>query len=421
MISNEIIEKNYKDAQQKYQEIGVDTEAALKRLQRIPISIHSWEGDDIRGFVKTDESSSSGIEVTGNYLGVAKTPDQLTSDLHEALSLIPGNKKVQLHSIYGVTDTQKNLVDVDKDDFSYWVDWAKEEKIGLDMNPTFFRGSMVKNNLTLSSPDKNIRDYWIEVGKKSREISNYFGKSLGVQSINNFWVPDGFKDNPIDKESYRLRLIDSLDEIISEKYPEENTIESFEGKLFAPGIEAFTVGSHLLYNNYSISRGKLWTIDSGHWHPTEDVSDKFSSYLPFGKGIMLHVSRPMRWDSDHVVILDDMLHKITDSLIRDNYIDRTHIGLDFFDATINRIAAWIVGARQTQKSLLQSLLTPVDQLKESESNYDFTKRLIVTEQLKTYPVSAVWDRFCQLNGVPAGSDWVSDVKNYTNDVLSKRN
>lgn len=421
MISNEIIEKRYRDAQQKYEEIGVDTEVALKRLQKIPISIHSWEGDDVKGFVKTDESSSSGIEVTGNYLGVAKTPDQLTSDLHEALSLIPGNKKVQLHSIYGVTNTPKDLVDIDKDDFSYWVDWAKEEKIGLDMNPTFFRGSMVKNNLTLSSPDKNIRDYWIEVGKKSREISNYFGESLGIQSINNFWVPDGFKDNPIDKESYRLRLIDSLDEIISEEFPEENTIESFEGKLFAPGIEAFTVGSHLLYNNYSISRGKLWTIDSGHWHPTEDVSDKFSSYLPFGKGIMLHVSRPMRWDSDHVVILDDMLHKITDSLIRDNYIDRTHIGLDFFDATINRIAAWVVGARQTQKSLLQSLLTPVEQLKKSESNYDFTKRLIVTEQLKTYPVSAVWDRFCQLNGVPAGSEWVCDVQNYTNDVLSNRN
>ena len=289
------------------------------------------------------------------------------------------------------------------------------------MNGTFFSNPKVKHNFTLASPEKSIRDYWIQVGKQSRAISNYFGKELGMQSINNFWIPDGFKDNPIDKLDPRLRLVKTLDEIIKKPYDEKNTLESFEGKLFGTGIESYTVGSHLFYNNYAITRNKLWTIDAGHFNPTEDVSDHFSAFMPFGRGLMLHVSRPVHWDSDHVVIMDDALIRITRSLVRDNLLDKTNIGLDFFDATINRVAAWVVGARATQKSLLQAMLAPIDDLKKKEENYDFTSRLIETEELKSFPFGAVWDEFCLRNNVPVGFDWMNNIHQYEKDVLFKRN
>lgn len=279
---------------------------------------------------------------------------------------------------------------------------------------------MVKNNFTLASPDPDVRSFWIEHGKRSRLIANYLGKELGQQSVNNFWIPDGFKDNPIDKVTPRLRLIDSLDQIIAQKLPEENTIEAFEGKLFGTGIESYTVGSHLFYNNYALTRNKLWTIDAGHWHPTEDVSDKFSAFLPFGKGLMLHVSRPVRWDSDHVVIFDEALVRIARSLVRDNELDKTNIGLDFFDATINRVAAWVIGARATQKALLQAMLAPIDQLRKAEFNFDFTTRLAETEELKSYPFGAVWDKFCLDNNVPVGNDWLNNIHDYEKAVQFKR-
>ncbi|WP_125713056.1 L-rhamnose isomerase [Companilactobacillus kedongensis] len=421
MVKTEEVEDAYKVAKERYAEIGVDTEAVMKQLGKVKLSVHCWQGDDIHGFLFPGQELTGGIGVSGNYPGIARTPDELSGDLSEALSLIPGSHKVQMHAIYAVTDKKKDLDEIEPEDFSYWVDWAKKEKIGLDMNGTFFSHPKVKENFTLASPDKDIRDFWIEHGKKTRAIANYFGKELGQQSVNNLWIPDGFKDNPIDKATPRLRLIDSLDEIDKKQYDEKNTIEAFEGKLFGTGIESYTVGSHLFYNNYALTRNKLWTIDAGHWHPTEDVSDKFSAFLPFGKGLMLHVSRPVRWDSDHVVIFDEALVRIARSLVRDNELSKTNIGLDFFDATINRVAAWVIGARATQKALLQGMLEPIEQLKKAELNYDFTTRLVETEELKSYPFGAVWDEFCLRNDVPVGNDWLDSIHQYEKDVQFKRN
>lgn len=420
MVKVQEVEKAYEIAKQRYADIGVDTEKVMEQLKAIKLSVHCWQGDDIHGFLFPNQELTGGIGVSGNYPGIARTPDELTSDLHEALSLIPGQHKVQIHAIYAVTDKKKDLNELEPEDFKYWVDWAKQEGVGLDMNGTFFSHPMVKNNFTLASPDPDVRSFWIEHGKRSRLIANYLGKELGQQSVNNFWIPDGFKDNPIDKVTPRLRLIDSLDQIIAQKLPEENTIEAFEGKLFGTGIESYTVGSHLFYNNYALTRNKLWTIDAGHWHPTEDVSDKFSAFLPFGKGLMLHVSRPVRWDSDHVVIFDEALVRIARSLVRDNELDKTNIGLDFFDATINRVAAWVIGARATQKAVLQAMLAPIDQLRKAEFNFDFTTRLAETEELKSYPFGAVWDKFCLDNNVPVGNDWLNNIHDYEKTVQFKR-
>ncbi|WP_424349689.1 L-rhamnose isomerase [Latilactobacillus sp. 5-91] len=410
----------YEIAKERYAAIGVDTEAVLKALGQVKLSIHSWQGDDVHGFLFPNQELTGGIGVSGNYPGVATTPDQLSSDLSKALSLIPGQHKVQLHAIYAVTDQKKDLDELEPEDFKYWVDWAKKEGVGLDMNGTFFSHPMLKDGFTLASPDKDVRDFWIEHGKRSRKIANYFGKELGQQSVNNFWIPDGYKDNPIDKLTPRLRLIDSLDEIIKDPLPEQNTIETFEGKLFGTGVESYTVGSHEFYANYALTRQKLWTIDAGHFHPTEDVSDKFSAFLPFGKGLMLHVSRPVRWDSDHVVIMDDALIRMMRSLVRDDLLSKTNIGLDFFDATINRIAGWVIGARATQKAVLMGMLAPIDTLKAMEIDGDLTKRLAITEELKSYPFGAVWDEFCARQNVPVGTDWLADVDQYEKDVLLKR-
>ncbi|SPS04049.1 L-rhamnose isomerase [Latilactobacillus sakei] len=410
----------YEIAKERYAAIGVDTEAVLKALGQVKLSIHSWQGDDVHGFLFPNQELTGGIGVSGNYPGVVTTPDQLSSDLSKALSLIPGQHKVQLHAIYAVTDQKKDLDELEPKDFKYWVDWAKKEGVGLDMNGTFFSHPMLKDGFTLASPDKAVRDFWIEHGKRSRKIANYFGKELGQQSVNNFWIPDGYKDNPIDKLTPRLRLIDSLDEIIKDPLPEQNTIETFEGKLFGTGVESYTVGSHEFYANYALTRQKLWTIDAGHFHPTEDVSDKFSAFLPFGKGLMLHVSRPVRWDSDHVVIMDDALIRMMRSLVRDDLLSKTNIGLDFFDATINRIAGWVIGARATQKAVLMGMLAPIDTLKAMEIDGDLTKRLAITEELKSYPFGAVWDEFCARQNVPVGTDWLADVDQYEKDVLLKR-
>ncbi|KRL76261.1 L-rhamnose isomerase [Ligilactobacillus equi] len=420
MVKEQSIQEAYEVAKQRYAEIGVDTEEAMKKLAEIKLSVHCWQGDDVRGFLNPTELGD-GLSVTGNYPGRARTPEELTSDLHEALSLIPGKHKVALHSIYAVTDKKKDLDEVGPEDFKFWVDWAKKEGIGLDMNGTFFSHPMVRENLTLSSPDKDVRDFWIKVGIQSRRIANYFGQELGQQSVNNFWIPDGYKDNPVDKLAPRQRLIESLDEILAaDEFDEKNTIESYEGKLFATGIESYTVGSHEFYDNYALTRNKLWTIDAGHFHPTEDVSDKFTSFLPFGKGLMLHVSRSVRWDSDHVVIMDDALARITRSLVRDNLLDKTNVGLDFFDATVNRVAAWVVGARATQKSFLQALLAPIQDLKDAENSYDYTTRLVETEELKSFPFGAVWDEFCRRNNVPVGTDWLTEVRQYEKNVQLKR-
>jgi L-rhamnose isomerase len=417
---SETITKAYELAKERYAQIGVDTEKAINALKKIKLSIHCWQGDDVLGFLFPDQNLTGGISVSGNYPGRAKTVDELRKDLSEALSVIPGKHKVQLHSIYADTDEKVDLNELEPRHFQSWVDWAKEEDLGLDMNGTFFSHPKSASGFTLASADKDIRDFWIEVGKGSRKIAEYFGRELGQQSVNNFWIPDGYKDNPIDKLSPRLRLIESLDEIMKEKIPEEYTIEAVEGKLFGTGVESYTVGSHEFYEAYALTRGKLWTIDAGHFHPTEDVSDKFSAFLPFGKGLMLHVSRPVRWDSDHVVILDDALIRIARSLVRDDLLDKTNIGLDFFDATIDRLAAWVVGSRSTLKALLQAFLAPINDLKKAELEGNYTMRLAVTEELKSYPFGAVWDYYCQESGVPVGTDWLKEIVHYEKDVLLKR-
>lgn len=417
---SDTVTNSYELAKEKYAAIGVDTEKAIEALKKIKLSIHCWQGDDVLGYLFPDQDLTGGISVSGNYPGRARTVDELKKDLSEALSVIPGKHKVQLHSIYADTDEKVDLNKLEPRHFQSWVDWAKEEGVGLDMNGTFFSHPKSASGFTLASADKEIRDFWIEVGKGSRKIAEYFGKELGQQSVNNFWIPDGYKDNPIDKLSPRLRLIESLDEIMKEKIPEAYTIEAVEGKLFGTGVESYTVGSHEFYEAYALTRGKLWTIDAGHFHPTEDVSDKFSAFLPFGKGLMLHVSRPVRWDSDHVVILDDALIRITRALVRDNELDKTNIGLDFFDATINRLAAWVVGSRATLKALLMAFLSPIDDLKKAEREGDYTKRLALTEELKSYPFGAVWDYYCQQSDVPVGPDWLKEIRRYEKDVLVNR-
>ena len=417
----EHITQAYQDAKERNAAIGVDTDAALKKLQAIKISMHCWQGDDVKGFMMPEGDLTGGIMSTGNYPGAAKTPDQLRQDLEKAFSLIPGQHKLNLHAIYLDTDEKVDLNEIEPKHFEKWVAWAKEQGLGLDFNPTFFSHPMMKDGFTLSHPDKEVRDYWIEHGKRSRKVAEYMGKELGQVCYNNFWVPDGFKDNPVDRLSPRKRLMESLDEIFADQVDETYTQDAVESKLFGLGAEAYTVGSHEFYMGYGLTRGKIILLDAGHFHPTEVISNKLSSLALFGKGIMLHVSRPVRWDSDHVVIMDDELQDIAKELVRNGLLDKAVIGLDFFDATINRIAAWVIGTRNTQKSLLKALLEPTKDLKDMENSFDFTSRLAYTEELKDFPYADVWNYFCLQNDVPVGLDWLTNVRQYEEEVLSKRN
>ena len=421
MVSEKQVETAYQVAKERYAEIGVDTEEVLKKLQGIRVSLPCWQGDDIHGFLTPEETLSGGIGVSGNYPGIATTPEQLVSDLNEAFKLIPAKQRLQLHQIYAVTDSKKDVSEVGPEDFKFWVDWAKQNGVYLDFNPTFFSSPKVKENMTLASPEKGVRDYWIQVGKNARAISNYFGKEQGAQSIDNFWIMDGMKDEPISRLDPRERLSESLDEINEEKFDEKNTIESYEGKLFGTGVESYTVGSHFFYDNYALTRNKFWCMDIGHFHEAEDPSDYLSAFLAFGKGMFLHITRPVHWDSDHVPTLEDRTIRMMSALIRDDLLSKTIIGLDFFDASINRVAAWVVGTRATQKALLLGLLAPIDELKNAENKYDFTLRLAETEELKSYPFGAVWDEFCLRNNVPVGMDWYHDLKDYEKNVQFKRN
>ncbi|MGL9892286.1 L-rhamnose isomerase [Enterococcus mundtii] len=414
------VKERYEEAKAKYASIGVDTEEVLQKLAEVKISMHCWQGDDVKGFLTPDGELTGGIMATGNYPGAAHTPDQLRQDLEKAFSLIPGNHKLNLHAMYLDTDEPVDLNEIEPKHFEKWVAWAKEQGIGLDFNPTFFSHPMMKDGLTLAHPDKEVRDYWIEHGKRARKIAEYMGKEIGQTCIDNFWMPDGMKDNPIDRLSPRQRLMESLDEIFSEELNEEYTQDAVESKLFGLGAEAYTVGSHEFYMGYGLTRNKLICLDAGHFHPTEVISNKLSSLALFSKGIMLHVSRPVRWDSDHVVIMDDELQEIGKELVRNHLLEKTAIGLDFFDATINRIAAWAIGTRNTQKALLKAMLEPIEELKEAELNFDFTKRLAFTEELKDFPYADVWNYFCEINNVPVGMDWYQEVLQYEKDVQSKR-
>jgi L-rhamnose isomerase len=413
----------YKIAQDSYAEHGVDVDAAMNRLESIPVSLHCWQGDDVGGFETPGaELSGGGIQATGNYPGKARTIGQLRNDLEKAFSLIPGRHRLNLHACY--LDNSGTFVERNKIEpghFQSWIDWARHNKLGMDFNPTYFSHKHAADGFTLSHADAGIRRFWIEHGIACRRIGAEIGRQLGTPTVTNFWIPDGYKDIPVDRCAPRERLIDSLDKIFAEKIDPKIHLDAVESKLFGIGAESYTVGSHEFYLGYAVSRQKLLCLDSGHFHPTETISDKISSVLMFCPRLLLHVSRPVRWDSDHVVILDDELQAIAKELIRSGKIDRVHIGLDFFDASINRVAAWVIGTRNMLKALLIALLEPFDELKKLELSMDYTKRLALLEELKSLPWSAVWDYYCTRKAVPAGASWIDAVKQYEKTVLSARN
>ncbi len=409
----------YESARERYRAIGVDTEKALETLAGAAVSIHCWQGDDINGFENTS-SLSGGIQVTGNYPGKAQTPEQLMADLDKAMSLIPGKHRINLHAIYPVTGEKVERDKLEPRHFEAWVAFAKERGIGLDFNPTLFAHPMADTGLTLSSPDENVRRFWIDHCKATRKIAAYFGKELGSPCLHNIWIPDGFKEIPADRIGPRRRLKQSLDEIFSVKYDPAYIVDSVESKVFGIGVEACTVGSHEFYMNYAAKNNLLCLLDNGHFHPTEAVSDKIPSMLLFADQIALHVTRPMRWDSDHVVLLDDELKNIAAEIVRCDALERVLIGLDYFDASVNRVAAWVVGTRNMYKALLDALLTPHQALVSMQDRWDFTHIMALREELKTFPMGDVWDEFCRRQNVPVGMDWISETDAYEKNVLSQR-
>ena len=408
----------FEEAKEKYAAYGVDVDKALEKLGKVRISMHCWQGDDVLGF--DSDSLTGGIATTGNYPGKATTPEQLMADIKKAYSLIPGKHKLNLHASYRITDEKVDRDKIEPKHFQAWVDFAKEEGIGLDFNPTFFSHPKMVDNMTLSHPDKNIRQFWIDHAKACRKIANYFGEQLGITALDNIWIPDGTKDVPADRIGPRARLKAALDEIFSVKYDKKNIADSIEGKVFGIGVESYTVGSHEFYMNYAAKNNLMCLLDTGHYHPTEVVSDKISSMLLFNDQLALHVSRPVRWDSDHVIKLDDELQELAKELVRCDALDRVFIGLDFFDASINRIAAWVIGMRNMQKALLLGLLEPHAQLKKMQDEHNFTELLATLEEIKTLPLGDIWNHFCEINTVPVGKDWFNVVKDYEKDVLLKR-
>jgi len=413
--------KEFELAKEKYEKLGVNIEEAFEKLKKLSISVNCWQGDDIGGFEVDQQELSGGIDVTGNYPGKATTPEELRGDLEKALSLIPGTHRVNLHSIYAETDGVK----VDRDElkpehFKNWVEWAKKNNLGLDFNPTLFSHPKTDDGLTLAHPDEKIREFWIRHVQASRKISEYFGKELNTPSLTNVWIPDGFKDTPSDRLTPRKRLKDSLDKIYEDEIDEQYNLDALESKLFGIGSEAYVVGSHEFYMNYAMKNDKLCLMDTGHYHPTEMVSNKISSMLLFNDKLALHVSRPVRWDSDHVVAFDDELKEIGLEIVRNDALDKVLIGLDFFDASINRVAGWVIGTRNMIKSILYALLVPNDYMKELQEKGDFTKRLALYEEFKTYPFGAVWDHYCETMGVPVREEWLNDVEQYEKEVTNKR-
>ncbi|WP_368297513.1 L-rhamnose isomerase [Cytobacillus firmus] len=415
------IQENYENAKRAYEKWGINTDKVLEVLKAIPISIHCWQGDDVQGFEAKQNELSGGIDVTGNYPGKAETPEELRSDLEKALSLIPGKHRVNLHAIYAETDGKA----VERDQlepkyFQNWVDWAKELGLGLDFNPTLFSHEKAADGLTLSHPKEEIREFWINHCIASRKIGEYFGRELGTPCLTNIWIPDGYKDIPSDRLTPRVRLKESLDKIFAEEIESTYNIDAIESKLFGIGSESYVVGSHEFYLGYALKNNKLCLIDTGHFHPTETVSNKISSMLLYADQLALHVSRPVRWDSDHVVTLDDELREISLELVRCDALDKVKLGLDFFDASINRVAAWVIGTRNMIKALLYAMLTPSDYLKELQEKGQFTERLALMEEFKTYPFGAVWDYYCQTMGVPVKETWLDEIKKYEEEVLAKR-
>jgi len=421
-MKKEQIEQAYAIAKEQYAALGVDTEAAMKQLETVPVSMHCWQGDDVGGYEHIGGSElSGGIQATGNYPGKARTIDELRSDIEKALAMIPGNHRLNLHACY--IDNGGKFIDRDEmkpEHFQSWIDWGKGKLHGMDFNPTYFSHDKAADGFTLSHPDKAIRDFWIDHGIRCRKIGEEMGKQFGTTTVTNFWIPDSYKDTPADRVSPRERLADSLDKIFAEDIDPKLHLDAVESKLFGIGGESYTVGSHEFYMGYAVSRQKLLCLDAGHYHPTEMISEKISSVMMFCPELLLHVSRPVRWDSDHVVCFDDELQQIAKELVRSGKLDKVHIGLDFFDASINRVAAWVIGTRNMVKALLFGMLEPTADIRKAELDMDFTKRLVMFEELKSLPWAAVWNYYCMKQGTPVGLDWFNEVKKYEDDVLSKR-
>jgi len=415
------IQNAYSLAQERYAAFDVDTDKALKTLAQIPISLHCWQGDDVGGFESPEAELGGGLAVTGNYPGKARNADELRRDLDKVYSLIPGTHRLNLHAIYAETGgvrVERN--ELRPEHFSRWVDWANEKHHGLDFNPSFFGHPKAADGFTLASYDEGIRRFWIEHGIACRRIGAYFGRELGTPCVTNVWIPDGFKDTPADRKTPRELLAAALDEIFAEEINPSFNLDSVEGKLFGIGSESYVVGSHEFYFGYAVTRGKLLCLDTGHFHPTEVVSDKLSAVFGFLDEILLHVSRGVRWDSDHVVTLTDELQAIAQELVRGDYLGRVHIGLDFFDASINRLAAWTIGSRNTLRALLMALVEPTERLREMEVTGDFTGRLALMEALKGMPFGAVWDYYCLQQGVPVGFSFMDEIRAYEREELAGR-
>lgn len=409
----------YELAKAECAKYGIDTEKAIEQLSNIPVSIHCWQGDDVVG-LDGGGSLSGGIQTTGNYPGRARNFDELTADIKKAFSLMPGNKRLNLHASYAVLNGEQ--VDRDKYEpkhFAPWVKFAKKNGItGIDFNPTLFSHANVKDGLTLSSPDENIRKFWINHCKASIRISEYLATEMGTHCLMNIWIPDGFKDVPSDRLSPRIRLKEALDEILSEPYDKNKVIIAVESKVFGIGVESYTVGSNEFYQNYAATRNICCLLDNGHYHPLEYVSDKIPSLLAFYDKVALHVTRGVRWDSDHVVLLDDEIKEIAKEIVRNNATDKVMIGLDYFDASINRLSAWVTGQRSMQKALLNALLLPNEQLKKLQDNAQFTELMVLQEECKTLPLGAVWQEYLNRQGL--SNDYITAIKKYENKVLKER-
>ena len=409
----------YSEAKKIYDEFGIDTEKAIETLKNVNISVHCWQGDDVIGF-DSRESLSGGIQTTGNYPGKANTPDELMADYDKAFSLMPGKKKLNLHASYAIFGDGEAVGrdKIEPKHFKRWVEFAKERGMGIDFNPTFFSHPMVKDNLTLSSPDEEVRKYWVNHGIACLKIAEYFATETGVPCVMNIWIPDGYKDIPADRLSPRARFKKSLDEILDMPYDKSKVYVTLESKVFGIGLESYTVGSAEFCLSYSDYKGITPLMDNGHYHPTEMVSDKISSLLLFNEKIALHVTRAVRWDSDHVVIFDDETKEIAKEIVRNNALDRVFIATDYFDASINRISAWVTGVRNVQKSLLFALLQPDSKMKELQDENDFTEIMYLSEEMKTMPFGDVWDEFLVRENVP--KNYLSEVRKYESEVLSKR-
>jgi L-rhamnose isomerase len=412
----------YRLARERYAALGVDTDRALRQAARIPVSIHCWQGDDVGGFERTGgQKLGDGLAVFGSYPGKARTPDELRQDFEAAMALIPGTKRFNLHALYaemGGRPVDRDALGVEQ--FRGWISWAKGLGIGLDFNQTYFSHARVQDGCTLTHPDAAVRRFWIEHGIRCREIGAAIGRALGRTCLTNLWIPDGVKDTPADRRGPRERLAASLDEIFARPLNPRHNVDAVEPKLFGLGSESYVPGSHEFYLGYAVSRGKLLTLDAGHYHPTEGIADKVSAVLQFLPEIALHVSRGVRWDSDHVVTLTDELQAIAQEIVWGGYTDRVRIGLDYFDASINRVAAWVIGTRNMQKALLLALVAPIGRIRAAEKEGDLTTRLALLEEARTLPFGAVWDEYCAEAGVPEGERWLAEVKAYERTVLSRR-